>query len=82
MSRNIALAEDLYNKAADVAAKDQLSVEEFVSVLLANRLAGREFIDSRALIGRISTAHWITSLTRNPKTRIVCDAHERAIINP
>ncbi len=48
MSRNIALAEDLYNKAAELAAKDHVSVEEFVSILLANRLASREFIDSRA----------------------------------
>ena len=48
MSRNIALAEDLYNKAAELAAKDHVSVEEFVSILLANRVASREFIDSRA----------------------------------
>jgi hypothetical protein len=48
MSRNIALAEDLYNKAAELAAKDHVSVEEFVSILLANRVASREFIESRA----------------------------------
>jgi hypothetical protein len=48
MSRNIALAEDLYNRAAEFAAKDHVSVEEFVSILLANRVGSREFIDSRA----------------------------------
>ena len=48
MSRNIALTEDLYNKAAELAARDHLSVEQFVSILLANRVASREFIDSRA----------------------------------
>ncbi len=48
MSKNIALAEDLYNKAAELAARDHVSVEEFVSILLANRVASREFIDSRA----------------------------------
>lgn len=48
MSKNIALAEDLYNKAAEFAARDHVSVEEFVSILLANRVASREFIDSRA----------------------------------
>ena len=32
------LAEDLYKKAAELAAKDHFSVEEFVSVLLANRV--------------------------------------------
>ena len=48
MSKTIALAEDLYNKTAELAAADHLSVEEFVSILLANRVASREFIDSRA----------------------------------
>ncbi len=48
MSKNIALAEDLHDKAAEFAAKDHVSVEEFVSILLANRVASREFIDSRA----------------------------------
>jgi hypothetical protein len=48
MSRNIALDEDLYNKTAELAAKEHISIEEFVSVLLANRVASREFIDSRA----------------------------------
>jgi hypothetical protein len=48
MGRNIALAEDLYKNAAELAAKDHVSVEEYVSVLLANRVASREFVDSRA----------------------------------
>lgn len=48
MSKSIALAEDLHNKTAELAAKDHVSDEEFVSILLANRLASREFIDARA----------------------------------
>jgi hypothetical protein len=40
--------EDLYNRAAELAAKDQVSVEEFVSAVLANRLASHEHIESRA----------------------------------
>jgi hypothetical protein len=48
MSRSIAVPEDLYNKAAELAAKDHISVEEFVSAALANRVATREFIESRA----------------------------------
>jgi hypothetical protein len=48
MSRSIAVPEDLYNKAAKLAAKDHISVEEFVSAALANRVATREFIESRA----------------------------------
>ena len=48
MSKNIRVPEDLYNRAAELAAKDHVSVEEFVSALLANRLASREYIESRA----------------------------------
>ena len=48
MSKSIAVPEDLYKRAAEVAAKDRVSVEEFVSTVLANRLASREYIESRA----------------------------------
>ncbi|MBZ5624698.1 MAG: toxin-antitoxin system HicB family antitoxin [Acidobacteriia bacterium] len=48
MSKSIAVPEDLHNKAAELAAKDHVSVEEFVSSVLANRLASREYIESRA----------------------------------
>ena len=48
MSKSIAVPEDLYNKAAELAAKEHVSVEEFVSEVLANRLASREYIESRA----------------------------------
>jgi hypothetical protein len=48
MSRSIALPEDLYLKAAELAARDHVSVEEFVSVLLSDRLATRDYIESRA----------------------------------
>lgn len=48
MSRSIAVPEDLYDRAAELAARDHLSVEEFVSRILASRVASREFIESRA----------------------------------
>jgi hypothetical protein len=48
MSKSIAVPEDLYKRAAELAAKDHVSVEEFVSAVLANRLASREYIESRA----------------------------------
>jgi hypothetical protein len=48
MSKSIALADGLYNRTAALAVKDDVSVEEFVSILLANRVASSEFIDSRA----------------------------------
>ncbi len=42
MSKSIAVPEDLYNKAAELAASDHVSVEE------ADRLASREYIEARA----------------------------------
>jgi len=48
MSKIVAVPDDLYNKAAEVAAKDHVSVEEFVSAAVANRLASREYIESQA----------------------------------
>ena len=48
MSKSIAVPEDLYNRAAELAANDHVSVEEFVSALLARRIADREYIRTRA----------------------------------
>ena len=48
MSKSIAVPEDLYDKAAELAAKDHVSVDEFVSSLLTSRLASREYIETRA----------------------------------
>jgi hypothetical protein len=47
MSKVVAVPDDLYNKAAELAAKDHMSIEEFVSTAVANTLAGREYIASR-----------------------------------
>ena len=48
MSKSVDVPEDLYNKAAEIAAKDHVSVDEFVSTAVANHLASREYIASRA----------------------------------
>lgn len=48
MSKNVAVPEDLYNKAAELAAREHVSVEEFVSAAVSNRLASCEYIESRA----------------------------------
>ena len=42
------MPDDLYKQAAELAARDQVSVEAFVSALLAKRLADREYVESRA----------------------------------
>jgi hypothetical protein len=67
MSKSIIVPEDLYNKAVETAARDHVSVEEFVSVAVANRLASREYIESRAkLFSRDET--W------NPRSTTACKA--------
>jgi hypothetical protein len=38
----------LYKRAAELAARDHVSVEEFVAALLANRVARHEYIEGRA----------------------------------
>ena len=48
MSKSIAVPAELYNCVAELAARDHLSLEEFVSGILANRLASGEYIESRA----------------------------------
>jgi hypothetical protein len=48
MSKSIAVPDHLYNKAAEMAAKQHVSVEEFVTGVLANRVASCEYIESRA----------------------------------
>jgi hypothetical protein len=48
MSKSVAVPEDLYMRAAGLAVKDHVSVEEFVSAVLANRIASREHIESSA----------------------------------
>jgi hypothetical protein len=47
MRKSITVPEELYNKAAELAARDHITVEEFVSAVLANRLASREYIEAR-----------------------------------
>ena len=48
MSKRITVPEDLYQRAAELAAKDHLSMQECVCAVLANRLASNEYIESRA----------------------------------
>ena len=48
MIRTVILSEELYNKAAELAAREQISVDEFVSAALVNQVAGREYLNERA----------------------------------
>ena len=40
MSKIVAVPDDLYNKAAEVAAKDQVSIEDFVSAAVRRSRIG------------------------------------------
>ncbi len=48
MSRTVTLSEDLYNKAVELAMREHVSVDEFVSAALADQVACREYLDKRA----------------------------------
>jgi hypothetical protein len=48
MIGNIALSEDILQKVSELAAKDQVSMEEFVSAAVSEHLAGREYLQRRA----------------------------------
>ena len=48
MNKSVTVPEDLYNRAAEIAAKDHVSVEEFVSAKLSEQFAGLEYLKRRA----------------------------------
>jgi hypothetical protein len=48
MSKRVSVPDDLYDRVVESAAQDQVSVDEFVSTAVANHLASREYIRSRA----------------------------------
>jgi len=48
MTRNITIAADLYDRVVRAASTNHASVDDFVSALLSEQLASREFIESRA----------------------------------
>ncbi len=48
MSRSISLPEEILQKAAELAAQEHVSVEEFVSAALSEQIAGREYLKLRA----------------------------------
>ena len=47
MNKRIAVPEDLYDKAVELATRAHVSVEDFVSSVLASRFASREYFESQ-----------------------------------
>ena len=48
MNRTISLPEELLKKAEELAARERLSVEEFLSAKLSEQFAGLEYLKQRA----------------------------------
>lgn len=48
MSKTVVLSQEVYDKAAEIAAKSDVSVEDFVSALIVQALRDHEYIASRA----------------------------------
>lgn len=58
MNKSVSVPEDLYDKAAWFAARDNVSVDEFVSAILASRLASGEDIESVGNFSRDEEFGW------------------------
>lgn len=48
MSKSIDVPEHLYNKAAELATRHRVSVDELVSAVLASVLISHEYLEARA----------------------------------
>lgn len=64
MSKNVAVPEDLYAKAVELAEQEHVSVEQFVSSALADQLAGRQYLEARAQ--RATRDRFLKALERVP----------------
>ena len=64
MSRTISLPEELLKKAEELAARENLSVEEFLSAKLSEQFADLEYLKQRA--DRASTEKFQGALRRIP----------------
>jgi hypothetical protein len=64
MNRTIALPEELLKKAEELAAREHLPVEEFLSAKLSEQFAGLEYLKRRA--DRASTEKFQAALRQIP----------------
>jgi len=48
MSRSVTVPDEIYEKAAKMAAERRIALEEFVSSALVDQMAAREYISRRA----------------------------------
>ena len=64
MSKSVVLPDDIYEKAAELAAADKISVSDFVLAALADQLAAREYLRKRA--SRATREKFLAALDRIP----------------
>jgi hypothetical protein len=64
MNRSISLPDELLKKAEELAAREHLSVEEFLSARLSEQFAGLDYLKQRA--DRASAEKFQAALRRIP----------------
>jgi hypothetical protein len=47
MTKSVAVPQDLYDKAAELADQEQISVDDFISAALADEIAARQYLNQR-----------------------------------
>jgi hypothetical protein len=62
--KRISLPEEVVRKAAELAARDEVSVEEFISAAIAEHAAGRRYLAHRA--GRANLERFRAALRQIP----------------
>ena len=73
MNRTISLPEELLKKAEELAARERLPVEEFLSARLSEQFAGLEYLKQRA--DRASAEKFREALRRIPE--VEPEEHDR-----
>ena len=64
MSHSVSLPDDLYQRAAESAASEHMSLDDFVSAALSEQLAARDYLARRA--ARASEEKFRAALVRVP----------------
>lgn len=64
MSKTVLLPDDIYDKAAELAQADRVSINDFVSAALADQLAAKEYLRQRA--SRATRERFLDALDRIP----------------
>jgi hypothetical protein len=64
MSKSISLPDDILQKAAELAAQEHVSLEEFVSAALSEQFAGREYLKAR--VARASHERFQAAMAQIP----------------